>query len=205
MASTPVDKWQAALGVVAPIEAVAVATGVIYVLLILKRNRWGWVAGAVSSSIYVVLSARARLPMQSVLQAYYVVMAVYGWFSWTRNAEQQGGRIFRWPLRRHLLAGLLILAASLLSARLLAAETQAAWPILDSLTTWTSLLATWLVARSVIENWFYWIGANAIMVFLFTRQGYPFTAGLFLTYLVVACFGFRAWLRLYRSQPRGVP
>jgi nicotinamide mononucleotide transporter len=205
MASTLADKWQTALSVITPIEAVAVATGIVYVLLILKRNRWGWVAGAVSSSIYVVLSARARLPMQSVLQVYYVLMAVYGWFSWTQNAEQQGGRIFRWPLRRHLLAGLLIFSASLLSARFLAAETQAAWPILDSLTTWTSLLATWLVARSVIENWFYWISADAIMVFLFTQQGHPFTAGLFFTYMVVAGFGFRAWLRLYRLQRSGSP
>jgi len=183
-----------------PLEIVAVVAGVAYVLLILRRNRWGWVCGALSSTIYVLLSARARLPMQSVLQAYYVVMAVYGWFSWTRNAEEQGGRIFLWPLRRHLLAALLIVVASLLSARLLATETHAAWPVLDSLTTWTSLVATWLVTRSVLENWFYWLGADSIMVFLFARQGYPVTAGLFLTYMVIACFGFRSWLLRYRQQ-----
>ena len=182
------------------LEAVAVVTGLTYVLLILRRNRWGWVAGAISSTIYVIIAARARLPMQSVLQAYYVVMAVYGWISWTRNAAEQEGRIFRWPLRRHLLAIAAILTASMLSARLLAAETHAAWPLLDSMTTWTSFLATWLVARSVLENWCYWICADLIMVFLFLRQGYVPTAGLFTSYIIVAIFGFRAWLQRYRQQ-----
>ena len=181
-------------------EAFAVVMGLTYVLLILRRNRWGWLAGALSSCVYVGIAARARLPMQSVLQGYYVVMSVYGWISWTRNAQEQDGRIFRWPLRRHLLAVVLILAASMLSARLLASETQAAWPLLDSLATWTSLLATWLVARSVLENWCYWICADVIMVFLFVRQGYVPTAGLFSSYIVMAVYGFRAWLRRYRQQ-----
>ena len=184
------------------LEAIAVVSGWIYVVLILRRNRWGWVAGALSSSIYVFIAARARLPMQSLLQAYYVIMAAYGWFSWKRNAEQEGGRIYRWTLRRHLWVVLLLLSASALSAQFLARETQAAWPLLDSFTTWTSLLATWMLARSVLENWLYWISADTIMVCLFVMQGYPFTAGLFLAYTIVSVLGLRAWWRRYRQQPR---
>ena len=187
---------------VSPLEVVAISTGLVYVLLILRRNRWGWVAGAISSCIYVWLFARARLPMQSVLQGYYVVMALYGWVSWTRNASEQDGRIFRWPWSRHLWAGSLIVVLSWASSKWLAAETHAAWPLLDSFTTWTSLVATWLVARSVLENWFYWMCADVVMVFLCRRQGYPYTAGLYLTYMIVACFGFRAWLVRYRLQSR---
>ena len=183
-------------------EAFAVVAGLIYVVLILRRNRWGWVAGAFSSSVYVLISARAKLPMQSLLQGYYVVMAVYGWFSWKRNAEQEGGRIYRWGLRRHLWVVLLLLTASALSAQFLALETQAAWPLLDSFTTWTSLLATWMLARSMLENWLYWISADLIMVGLFMRQGYPYTAGLFFVYAVVSVLGLRAWWLRYRKQAR---
>lgn len=183
-------------------EAFAVVAGLVYVVLILRRNRWGWVAGALSSSVYVLIAARAKLPMQSLLQAYYVAMAVYGWFSWKRNAEQEGGRIYRWTLRRHLLMALFLLTASALSAQFLARETQAAWPLLDSFTTWTSLLATWMLARSVLENWLYWICADLIMVCLFVRQGYPYTAGLFFAYTVVSVLGLRAWLLRYRRQAR---
>lgn len=181
-------------------EAVAVATGFAYVLLILRRNRLGWVAGAISSTLYVHIAARSQLPMQSVLNAYYVVMSVYGWISWTRNAEEQGGRIFRWPLRRHLLAIMLILAVSALSARLLARWTQDEWPLLDSVTTWTSFFATWLIARSVLENWWYWIATDLIVVFLYLQQGRAPTAGLFASYIVLSCLGLRSWLQRYRRQ-----
>ncbi len=181
-------------------EAIAVIAGLTYVVLILRRNRWGWVAGACSSSIYILISARAKLPMQSLLQAYYVVMAFYGWFSWKRNAEQEGGRIYRWTLRRHLLTALTLLAVSALSAQFLALETQAAWPLLDSFTTWTSLVATWMLARSVLENWIYWICADLIMVCLFVLQGYPYTAGLFFAYTVVSVLGLRSWLLRYKQQ-----
>jgi len=189
---TLLEHWQ---------EAIAVAAGLVYVVLILRRNRWGWLAGALSSSIYIVIAARARLPMQSLLQMYYVGMSAYGWYSWKRNAEQEEGRIFRWRLRSHLLVALVILVASALSARVLAAETRAAWPLLDSLATWISLLATWLLARSVLETWIYWIAADLIMVGLFLQQGLQFTAALFVVYIIVSGLGLRSWLARYRRQP----
>jgi len=180
-------------------EFLAVALGLIYVLLIFKRNRLGWLAGAGSSIIYVYLAARAHLPMQSVLQFYYVIMSVYGWSNWTR-AQQEGGGIGRWPVRNHLLALLAIALLSVLTAQWLRRETHAAWPYLDSMTTWISLFATWLLARLKLENWLYWISADAVMAYLFAAQGYPFTTALFLTYMVIAVFGFREWLNKYRLQ-----
>lgn len=182
------------------LEGLAVVLGVIYVLLILKRNRLGWVAGAGSSMIYVYLAARAHLPMQSLLQGYYVLMSVYGWRNWTRAEQQQAGGIGRWPARNHALALLAIVLLSVLTAQWLRRETHAAWPYLDSMTTWISLFATWLVARLKLENWLYWIGADCVMAYLFAAQGYPFTALLFLTYMLIAVFGFREWLKKYRLQ-----
>jgi nicotinamide mononucleotide transporter len=191
-----------ALALTSPLEVVAVLLGVVYVLLILRRKRLGWIAGGLSSSIYVYLAARAHLPMQSVLQAYYVVMSFYGWFSWTRAAGNDAPPVTRWPARYHLIALAGIVLLSLITAHWLALETHAAWPYLDSFTTWISLLATWMVARMKLENWLYWITADAIMAYLFAAQGYPVTTGLFLTYLTIAVIGFREWLRKYRQQSR---
>ena len=197
-----IDALLRGLAITSPPEALAVLLGVVYVLLILKRKRLGWVAGGVSSSIYVYLAARARLPMQSVLQAYYVVMSFYGWYSWTRAQQQEEGRISRWPARYHLAALAAIVLLSFVTAHWLARETHAAWPYLDSFTTWMSLLATWMVARMKLENWLYWMTADAIMAFLFAAQGYPVTTGLFLIYLTIAVIGFREWLQQYRRQGR---
>jgi nicotinamide mononucleotide transporter len=182
------------------LEALAVLLGLMYVLLIYRRNRLGWLPGAASSAIYVYLSARARLPMQALLQFSYVLLAVYGWRVWTRAQQQGSGGISRWPLRTHALALCALLCLSVLTAQWLKRETQAAWPYLDSMTTWTSLFATWLVARLKLENWLYWIGADAVTMFLFGAQGYPFTSALFLTYTIIAVFGYREWLRRYRLQ-----
>ena len=195
-----IDAVRRALQATSAVELLAIALGLIYVVLIYRRNRFGWVAGAGSSMIYVYLAARARLPMQSLLQFYYVVMSVYGWYHWTRAQGQQSGGIGLWPLRKHALAMVAIVSLSLATAQWLRLETHAAWPILDSLTTWTSLYATWLVARLKLENWLYWIGADLVMAYLFTAQGYPFTTALFLTYATIAVFGFREWLRRYRLQ-----
>ncbi|HEY1725606.1 MAG TPA: nicotinamide riboside transporter PnuC [Steroidobacteraceae bacterium] len=195
-----IDALLRRLALSGPLEGVAVLLGVAYVLLILKRQRFGWVAGGVSSAIYVYLAASARLPMQSLLNAYYVAMAVYGWHSWSRAQQQGAARVTRWPLPYHAAAVVGIVLLSLISSHWLALETRAAWPLLDSLTAAISLLATWLVARMKLENWLYWIIADAITAFLFAAQGHPYTSVLFVIYLTIASVGFFEWLGLYRRQ-----
>jgi nicotinamide mononucleotide transporter len=180
-----------------PLEAIAVLLSLIYVVLAVPRSRWCWVAGGVGSLIYVWLFARARLPMQSLLQVWYVGVAVFGFLRWSHDATT---RVSLLPWRGHV-AGI---AASLLVAEaiahFLAAETQAAWPNLDASTMMLSLFASWLTARAKLENWLYWIVVDAVLVWLYAAQGLVFTAFLFLIYLVVAAVGFLEWLKIYRSQ-----
>jgi nicotinamide mononucleotide transporter len=182
------------------LEWLGVILGFLYVLLIIYRRRSGWIAGAGSSCIYVYLSLQAKLPMQAVLQVFYVIMAAYGWWTWGRNQREEGGRIVRWPWRRHVLGLLAVGAVSFATARWLGSHTADGWPLLDSLTTWVSVLATWLVARSVLENWFYWMAGDSVSVFLFASQGLVSTSLLFLSYLVMAILGYRSWLKLRRAQ-----
>ncbi|MEO8307768.1 MAG: nicotinamide riboside transporter PnuC [Pseudomonadota bacterium] len=181
-----------------PFEAVAVLLGVAYILLILKRNRWGWVAGAGSSMILAVLAERSRLPMQALLQLAYVAIAVYGWFSW--KPEEEAQRVGTWPWQRHLIAIAVCLAVSYGMSRLPVMREHSDWPFLDMLVTCVGLLASWMVARVYLENWLYWIVIDSLTVFLFIKQDLGFTATLFVAYLVISCLGFRTWLMTYRRQ-----
>jgi nicotinamide mononucleotide transporter len=106
-----------------PLEALAVLSSLVYVVLAVPRSRWCWVAGGVGSLIYVWLFARARLPMQSLLQVWYVGVAVFGFVRWSHEGRT---RISLLSWRGHV-AGI---AASLLLAVAIARflETQAAWP-----------------------------------------------------------------------------
>lgn len=156
-------------------------------------------AGFVSSAILLVLSWEARLPMQALLQGYYVGMAVYGFWHWSREAGNAQPAVSFWPLRMHVIANVGVLALSGFSAFILASGTRAAWPFLDSLTMWGSLLATWLTAQVKVENWIYWIVFNAIGVFLYATQGLIFVAGLLVAYLIISVVGFVTWLRSQRA------
>lgn len=193
-----IEALAAGLRSTTPLEASSVALGLLYALLAVRRIRWCWLAGGLSSAILVYLAARAQLPMQSALQAYYVGMAAYGFWHWSGHAGAGARPVSTLPLRAHAAAWAAILLASALTARWLAAETQAAWPYLDSLTTWASLFTTWLVARMKLENWLYWIAIDSVLVFLFAAQGLYFVALLFAAYLLIAVVGFFAWLKAIR-------
>lgn len=182
------------------VNGLALVTGVAYAVLAARRNRLCWIAGAVSSAAAAVLSALYMLPMQAALQVYYIAMAAYGWWSWKRSSATGGLVIGTWPLRAHLVAAVMLTALSFASAHWLQFGNFAAWPLLDSLTTWFSLLATWLAARARIENWLYWIVINAVMVFLFFAQQVWGMALLSVFLAVIAIAGFAAWRRRLSVQ-----
>jgi nicotinamide mononucleotide transporter len=180
-----------------PLEALAVLSGFVYVVLAVPRSRWCWVAGGFSSLIYVWLSARARLPMQSLLQAWYVGVAVYGFVRWSREVTT---RVLLLSWRGHVAGIVASLLAAAAIGRFLAEQTQAAWPHVDASTTVLSLFASWLTARAKLENWLYWIVVDAVLAWLYAAQGLVFTAFLFIVYGLVAVAGFIEWTKAYRRQ-----
>jgi nicotinamide mononucleotide transporter len=200
--SKALDTLLSQLALTSPLEVVAVILGIAYSVLAVRRSRWCWVCGGLSSVILVYLAAQAHLPMQAALQVFYVVMSVYGFYSWMRHEREAHSLVTTWPLRAHGVAWIAILAVSAVSARWLAAESGAAWPFLDSLTTWASLVATWLVVRMKLENWLYWIAIDIVLTYLFIAQKLPFIALLFVTYLGISMAGFITWLKTYRRQNR---
>ena len=175
-------------------EALAVALAVAYLVLAIRQNIWCWAAAAVSTLIYLFIMYAANLYMESALQVFYLVMAAYGWFSWRKHADRSKDlQVSTWPLRRHLLAIAIILGLVLISGHLLTAYTNAALPHLDSLTTWGAVVATWMVARKILENWLYWFVIDAVSVGLYTSRGLYLTAILFTAYLVMIVIGYRSW------------
>jgi len=188
------------LAATTPVEGVSVVLGLLYSILAVKRSRWCWVAGGLGSAILVYLSWVAKLPMQAALQVYYTGMGVYGFWRWSQVEGEATPAVSTLPLAKHVIAWAAILIVTAISSRYLAGQTQAAWPFLDSLTTWGSLFATWLVAQVKLENWLYWIVFDAISMFLFAAQGLMFVALLFAVYLVVAAVGFFTWFRTWRAH-----
>jgi nicotinamide mononucleotide transporter len=182
-------------------EWLAIVLGIAYVLLILRRQRLGWIAGGISSMILTVLAARSRLPMQALLQFSYVLLAGYGWWHWSR----EGGTprpIGTWPLTRHIAMIAASVAASLALAPLLRGTGASDWPFTDSLIAFLGLFASWLTAQMKLENWLYWIAIDLVSLYLYTVQGHPAIAIMFFVYFVLSVTGFFSWWQQYRISAR---
>lgn len=190
----------AALSAVTPAEWLAVALAVGYLLLAIRQNPWCWAFAITSAALYLVLFSRAGLVMQAALQVFFVAMAIYGWRQWRGSAGREPARIGRWPLRRHALAAVAVAVVTVVNARLIADDGAGLVPYADAATTWGSVLATWLVARKLIENWFYWIVIDLAAAALYWSQDLHATAVLYVLYTALAVRGYQAWRSDERTQ-----
>lgn len=108
-------------------EVFAVAFGVGYALLAVRRNRWAWAFGAVSSALLAWLAGRSGLPLQSALQTLYVGMAIYGFWQWSDASppSDRASVIRRWPLSLHFGIVVVIVLVAIFLAPWLAVSTGA--------------------------------------------------------------------------------
>jgi nicotinamide mononucleotide transporter len=180
------------------IELTAAVLALAYLLLAIRQHISCWLVSFISSCLYVWVLFGARLYMESVLSAFYAAMAVYGFWQWRQGAAGGALPVTRWGMERHAAGALGVLALSLISWYFLGRYTQAAWPFADSMVTWSSAFATFLVARKVYENWHWWLLIDSVSVYLyFTRHLYV-TMLLFGLYLILILIGMRAWRRSMR-------
>ena len=187
-----VQNWQ---------EITAVIFAILYLILAVKQNILCWTAGIISSVLYFLIMQKAGLYMEAYLQVFYVVMGIYGWSQWSAsNASNPSFIVNAWSKYQHMIAISIILALSLLSGFLLERYTDAALPFLDALVSWGAVVATYMVAKKLLENWIYWFVIDATSIFLFIERGLWLSAVLFATYLVIIFFGYQSWNKLRGGQ-----
>jgi nicotinamide mononucleotide transporter len=182
-------------------EILAVVLALAYVLLAIRQSIACWVAAFVSSCLYVWVFFAARLYMDSTLNVFYAVMAVYGFWQW-RSVDKDGAHhVRRWPLSRNVLAAAGILALATVNWYFLSRYTPAAFPFVDSVVSWGAVFATFLVARKVYENWHWWLIIDAASACLYFAKGLYLTVLLFALYLALIVIGMREWRRSLPLAP----
>ncbi len=182
-------------------EIVAVILALAYLLLAMRENIACWYAAFASTAIYTLLFWDVSLLMESALQVFYLVMAVYGWWQWRHHRDTQRDlQIHRWPLRTHLVVFAVVGALTAIFGYVLEATTSAALPYLDSFTTWGAVITTFMVTRKVLENWIYWFVIDGVSIYLYLDRGLYLTAVLFMVYVVLVVVGFFHWYAIYRKE-----
>jgi len=183
-----------------PFELIAVIMAVLYLLLAIRQNIWCWACAGVSTAIYVYLFLSAQLYMESALNVFYFGMAIYGWSVWYRGrTDGHELPVSVWPLTVHSYAIAAIIVASGISGYLLSRYTDAAFPYIDSMTTWAAIWATFLVARKVLENWWYWLVIDLASILIYWSRDLQLTSLLFVVYVIMIPFGLISWTRSRRE------
>ena len=180
------------------LEVTAVVFAMAYLLLAVRENVWCWLFAFISTAIYTVLFWDVSLLMESALNVYYMLMAVYGWYQWTRGGTNGDELPHALAVRsmsgaQHALTITAIVVLSLVSGYLLGEHSTAVWPYVDSFTTWASVITTYLVARKYLQNWLYWIVIDTVSIPLYIDRGLNLTALLFVAYVIIAVVGYFKW------------
>jgi nicotinamide mononucleotide transporter len=182
-------------------EVAAALMGVAYILLAAKESQWCWLFAFLSTLIYTVLFWEGQLPMQALLNFYYMGMAIYGFWLWRKHGTQtETLNISRWRWGQHfnfIATGVIL---STVASWYLQKTGQSQSPVLDAYTTVFSVMNTYLMAKKILENWLYWVVIDAAATVLYVQTGYYATAVLFVINTILAIVGFMSWVKVYRKQ-----
>ena len=179
------------------IELFGAVTGIAYVILEIKRNILLWPLGIITSAVYIYVFGHNGFYANMGLQGYYLVISIYGWYRWQRPQERVQAEE-KSDVRRigRVTAAWCAVTAGVMWAVLwlvLDRATDSPVPLWDGLIASLSVVATWMLTRKYLEQWYVWIVANAIAVIVYMASGMYPTAALFLVYFMMAIIGVMSW------------
>lgn len=183
-------------------EIPAVLGALLYVLLAARKNRWCFLYGLISSAIYIFLTLRLKLYFDTFINAYYVLMSVYGWIDWSAASKKDHIPIKKLGWKKLSLYCLSLLIPSLLIGWWAENYTDDALPYWDTFTTVFSLLATYWVVKRILENWLIWLIVDLICMVIYLFKGLPLTSLLFLIYTILSIYGYKEWKNEWKESTK---
>lgn len=182
-------------------ELLAVLFGIAYILSAAKESLWTWLFAFLSTIIYTVLFWEGALLASSLLNFYYMGMAVYGFIMW-RSGGKQGAEleVTTWSLSKNLTFILTGITLTVLLGYLSDTYTEAQFAYLDTFVMVFSVIATWMLANKILENWLYWIVVDSAAVYLYWLSGYLATIILFVLYITLAMYAYASWKKSYAEH-----
>jgi len=183
------------------LEILATLLGVANILLLVRRSAWNYAFGLAMVALYSHIFFTQRLYSDALLQIFFFVLQLYGWWNWVRGEEQTGDVIVErldWRSRAWWLA--VVVPAWALWSFAMARLTDAQNPFWDGAVAALSIAAQLMLARRLIENWPMWVLIDVIAIGLYLTRGLTLTAGLYLLFLVMSAWGWIAWHRAERAQ-----
>lgn len=181
------------------LEWAAVLFALGYVWLAALQSSWCWLCAFISTGIYTFLFWQVTLPFQSVLNFFYMLMAIYGYYQWQRGDEEKQ-TIYSLSWGWHLVMVPLLLIAGWGLATVAEGQFSNQFLWLDACIQVLSVVTTFMVAHKVLQNWVYWFFINLASAYLYGETGLVLTACLFTCYVGFSVYGYLQWRTEYREQ-----
>lgn len=178
------------------LEIIAVVFGFLSVWYSKQNKIWVFPTGMISTIIFVYLLLKWELLGDMMINGYYFLMSVYGWYIWTRKIDDAHVTPISRATSKEKKISVLIFIITLLFV-FVVYKTFDKWTnwvaYVDTLTTAIFFVGMWLMARRKIENWIFWIIGDIISVPLYLHKGFTFTSFQYLGFTIIAIYGYLAW------------
>ncbi len=183
-------------------ELVGFVTGAVCVWLLVKENIWNWPVGITNNIFYVIIFYHSGLFADAGLQFVYIAISIYGWWNWLHGGRNHS----ELSVSRVSTTGWLAFLGTAGGATavlywLLRRFTPSTVPFADGLTTALFLTAQYMMSRKLVENWWFWIVGDVLVIALYIYKHLYLTAGLYVIFLAMCIAGLMEWRA--RVEKRG--
>mgnify|MGYP001317887609 FL=1 len=183
-------------------EIVAVIFGLLSVWFSKNNNILVYPTGMISTSIFTYLLFKWGLLGDMMINAYYFIMSIYGWYIWTRkknNIVTPISKISNYEKK----ISLFIFISSLIFVYGIYNyfdKWGSLTSYIDNITTAIFFVGMWLMAKRKIENWIFWIIGDIISVPLYFYKGLTFTSLQYFIFTIIAISGYYSWKKILNKS-----
>jgi nicotinamide mononucleotide transporter len=179
------------------IEVLGVVTSLIYLYFSVRQIIWLWPFGILSSALFIWIFFISKFYADAGLQVYYLGISIYGWIYWLKGGNGSSGtsELRVSSIRGRLALGLglvaLVLFFGIVAVLKLFTDSDVPWG--DGFTTAGSIVATWMLARKILQHWLVWIVVDLVAAALYFYKGLYPSMVLYIIYAIIAVLGYFQW------------
>lgn len=179
------------------LEIIGSLFGLLSVWFSKRDNILVFPTGIISTLIFVYILLVYGLLGDMLINAYYFIMSIYGWYIWTLKVDKNHFiPITKLETRREHVISVVIFFSTLIFVTIVYSvfDKWDSWTAyVDTFTTAVFFLGMWLMAKKKIENWQLWILGDLISIPLYLYKGLVFSAFQYAIFTVIAIYGYKAW------------
>ncbi|MDA0885974.1 MAG: nicotinamide riboside transporter PnuC [Bacteroidetes bacterium] len=181
------------------LELFAVIMNITSVVYAKKNNILVYPTGLIGTGIFVYILLNFSLLGDTIINAYFFSMSIYGWYFWSRKKDKVFINQVS-TINRNEIKYLFILAISSLIFIYFVYDYFDKWnnwtAYVDNVTTAIFFIAMWLMAKRKVESWIFWIIGDLITVPLYFYKGLTISSIQYIIFLILAVLGYISWKKI---------